>query len=105
MTDQRSRHVLPIPDRPSEGELPLDAKDRRAKFRDRAAPAHGSRTERAGRPARRDTASRLSDDYEVESSVFTGTVDRVPIDLGEDAEDADHLITPEERLRVAMARQ
>ena len=29
----------------------------------------------------------------------------VQIDLGEDAEDADHLITPEERLRVAMARQ
>ena len=27
------------------------------------------------------------------------------IDLGEDAQDADHLITPEERLRVAMARQ
>ena len=29
----------------------------------------------------------------------------VQVDLGEDAEDADHLITPEERLRVAMARQ
>jgi len=24
---------------------------------------------------------------------------------GEDAQDADHLVTPEERLRVAMARQ
>ena len=36
---------------------------------------------------------------------FTGTVSWVQIDLGEDAEDADHLITPEERLRVAMARQ
>ena len=32
-------------------------------------------------------------------------VNWVQIDLGEDAEDADHLITPEERLRVAMARQ
>ena len=42
---------------------------------------------------------------EPESSVFTGTVNWVQIDLGEDAEDADHLITPEERLRVAMARQ
>ena len=40
-----------------------------------------------------------------ENSVFTGTVNWVQIDLGEDAEDADHLITPEERLRVAMARQ
>jgi len=53
----------------------------------------------------RDTASPVSDDYEGEASVFTGTVSWVQIDLGEDAEDADHLITPEERLRVAMARQ
>jgi arylsulfatase len=53
----------------------------------------------------RDTASPVSDDYSGEESVFTGTVNWVQIDLGEDAEDADHLITPEERLRVAMARQ
>jgi arylsulfatase len=53
----------------------------------------------------RDTASPVSDDYEGEASIFTGTVSWVQIDLGEDAEDADHLITPEERLRVAMARQ
>jgi arylsulfatase A-like enzyme len=53
----------------------------------------------------RDTASPVSDDYEGESSVFTGTVNWVQIDLGEDAEDADHLIAPEERLRVVMARQ
>jgi arylsulfatase len=53
----------------------------------------------------RDTASPVSDDYAGESSVFTGTVNWVQIDLGEDAEDADHLITPEERLNVAMARQ
>jgi arylsulfatase len=53
----------------------------------------------------RDTASPVSDDYEGPSSVFTGTVNWVQIDLGEDAEDADHLITAEERFRVAMARQ
>jgi arylsulfatase A-like enzyme len=53
----------------------------------------------------RDTGSPVSDDYDVEGSVFTGTVKWVQIDLGEDAEDADHLITPEERLHVAMARQ
>jgi hypothetical protein len=29
----------------------------------------------------------------------------VQIDLGEDAQDADHLISPEERYRVAMALQ
>src|SRR5262249_7356375 len=52
-----------------------------------------------------DTASPVSDDYAGASSRFTGTIDWVQIDLGEDAQDADHLITPEERLRVAMARQ
>jgi arylsulfatase A-like enzyme len=53
----------------------------------------------------RDTGSPVSNDYDVEGSVFTGKVKWVQIDLGEDAEDADHLITPEERLHVAMARQ
>ena len=53
----------------------------------------------------RDTASPVSNDYEGESSIFTGTVNWVQIDLGEDAQDADHLITPEQRLRVAMGRQ
>jgi len=53
----------------------------------------------------RDTASPVSHDYAGETSIFNGTVRWVQIDLGEDAEDADHLITPEERLRVAMARQ
>ena len=53
----------------------------------------------------RDTASPVSTDYAGDSSIFTGRVNWVQIDLGEDAEDADHLITPEERLRVVMARQ
>ncbi len=53
----------------------------------------------------RDTASPVSEDYTGQNSVFTGGVNWVQIDLGEDAEDADHLITPEERLRIAMARQ
>ena len=51
----------------------------------------------------RNTASPVGDDYEGESSVFTGTVNWVQIDLGEDAGDADHLMTPEERLRVASS--
>ena len=53
----------------------------------------------------RDTGSPVSDDYTAEDSVFTGTVKWVQIDIDEAAEDLDHLITPEERLRVAMARQ
>jgi arylsulfatase len=52
-----------------------------------------------------DTASPVSDDYGPADNAFNGRVEWVQIDLGEDAEDADHLITPEERLRVAMARQ
>ncbi len=53
----------------------------------------------------RDTASPVSDDYAGETSIFTGSVNWVQIDLGADAADADHLISPEERLRVVMARQ
>lgn len=34
---------------------------------------------------------------------FNGEIDWVQIDVG--GEDADHMISPEERLRVAMARQ
>jgi arylsulfatase A-like enzyme len=52
-----------------------------------------------------DTASPVSDDYGPGDNAFNGDVNWVQIDLGEDAEDADHLITSDERLRVAMARQ
>jgi arylsulfatase len=52
-----------------------------------------------------DTASPVSDDYTSAASHFSGVVNWVQIDLGADAEDADHLITAEERLRVAMSRQ
>ena len=36
---------------------------------------------------------------------FTGTVGWVRLDIDEAAEDLDHLISPEERLHVAMNRQ
>jgi hypothetical protein len=52
-----------------------------------------------------DSATPVSDDYGPRDSEFTGKVRWVQIDLDDDAEDADHLITPEERLRIAMARQ
>jgi arylsulfatase len=52
-----------------------------------------------------DTASPVSDDYSAAESRFTGTVNWVQIDIDEAAEDLDHLISPEERLRLAMARQ
>jgi len=52
-----------------------------------------------------DSATPVSDDYGPKDSAFTGRVRWIEIDLGEDAQDHDHLITPEERLRIAMARQ
>jgi hypothetical protein len=52
-----------------------------------------------------DSATPVSDDYGAKESEFTGRVQWVQIDIDEAAEDVDHLIEPEERLRIAMARQ
>jgi len=52
-----------------------------------------------------DTATPVSDDYGQRDSEFTGRVLWVQLDIDEAAEDLDHLITSEERLRIAMARQ
>jgi arylsulfatase A-like enzyme len=46
----------------------------------------------------------VAEDYPVPNN-FTGEVNWVEIDVAEAAEDLDHLISPEERLRIAMARQ
>ena len=53
----------------------------------------------------RDTGTGVSPDYATGDNSFTGRIHWVQIDIDENAEDLDHLITPEERLRVAMARQ
>ena len=53
----------------------------------------------------RDGATPVSDDYTSKTNVFNGRVNWVQIDLGDDANDADHLITAEERFKIAMARQ
>jgi hypothetical protein len=52
-----------------------------------------------------DSGTPVSDDLDMRESRFTGRVRWVEIDLGDDAQDADHLITTEERLTIAMARQ
>ena len=52
-----------------------------------------------------DGGTPVSDDYGPKDSAFTGKVRWIQIDLDEAAEDLDHLITPEERFRIAMARQ
>jgi hypothetical protein len=50
-----------------------------------------------------DGGTPVSDDLDLRASRFTGRVRWVELDLGDDAQDADHLITPEERLSIAMA--
>jgi len=52
-----------------------------------------------------ESGTTVSPDYTAPTSRFNGKLNWVQIDLGEDAEDADHFISPEERIRVAMARQ
>jgi arylsulfatase len=52
-----------------------------------------------------DAGSPVGDDYPAGQSRFTGAVNWVQIDVDEAAQDLDHLISPEERMRVAMARQ
>ena len=51
----------------------------------------------------RDTGSPASPDYGPTDNAFTGTIDWVQIDLGDDSHD--HLITPEDRFKIAMAKQ
>ncbi len=50
-----------------------------------------------------DTGSPASPDYGPSGNRFTGEIEWVQLDIGEDSHD--HLITPEERFNLAMARQ
>jgi arylsulfatase len=51
----------------------------------------------------RDTGTGVSSEYTSATSRFTGRIEWVQLDLGTD--DHDHYIDPDERMRVAMARQ
>jgi arylsulfatase A-like enzyme len=50
-----------------------------------------------------ESGTTVSPDYTAATSHFTGTINWVQLDLGTD--DHDHYIDPEERLRIALARQ
>jgi arylsulfatase A-like enzyme len=52
-----------------------------------------------------DTGSPVSPDYGAHGNEFTGTIKGVQLAIAKDAESVDHLVSPEEALRVAMARQ
>jgi hypothetical protein len=50
-----------------------------------------------------DIASPVSDDCGATGNEFTGTIDRIRLDAGDDIHD--HLIDPEHKLHIAMTRQ
>jgi arylsulfatase len=50
-----------------------------------------------------ETGTTVAEDYEARASKFNGRINWIQLDKG--LNDCDHLITPEERLKVAMARQ
>jgi arylsulfatase len=52
-----------------------------------------------------DSGTPVSDDLAANELEFNGRVRWVELDLGDDAKDNDHLITADERLKIAMARQ
>jgi arylsulfatase A-like enzyme len=53
----------------------------------------------------RDTGSPVSEDYGPRGNEFTGRVKGVEIAIADAAEHADHLVSPEDAVRIALARQ
>ena len=53
----------------------------------------------------RDTASPVSPDYQPIGNTFTGRVKGVQLAIADAAEAVDHLVSPEEAIHIAMARQ
>jgi arylsulfatase len=52
-----------------------------------------------------DMGEPVSDDYGPRGNEFSGAVKWVQIDIDAAAKDADHMIKPEERFQLVMARQ
>jgi len=52
-----------------------------------------------------DSGAPVSQDYGSRGNAFNGTVKGVQLAIGEAAESSDHLVSPEEAIRIAMARQ
>jgi hypothetical protein len=53
----------------------------------------------------RDTGATVSQDYGARGNAFNGVIKGVQLAIAEDAKALDHLITPQEAMAVAMARQ
>jgi arylsulfatase len=52
-----------------------------------------------------DTGAPVSQDYGPRGNEFSGTVRGIEIAIAEAAEHADHMVSPEEAIRVAISRQ
>jgi arylsulfatase len=52
-----------------------------------------------------DTGSPVSPDYGSRGNEFSGRVKGVQLAIAKDAESVDHLVSPEEAVRIAMAGQ
>ena len=52
-----------------------------------------------------DSGTAVTDDFGATGRPFSGRVKWVELDIDEAAEDLDHLVTPDERMRIAMSRQ
>ena len=52
-----------------------------------------------------DTGAPVSKDYGPRGNEFTGVVKGVELDISDDATNSDHLVSPQEAIRIALARQ
>ena len=52
-----------------------------------------------------DSGAPVSEDYGPRNNRFNGTVKGAQLDISETAQSVDHLVKPEEVLRIAMSRQ
>ena len=52
-----------------------------------------------------DSGAPVSDDYGSRGNAFNGRVKGIQLAIADAAEDVDHLVKPEDAIRIAMARQ
>ena len=80
--------------------------DREAGYRARKRPAQQpDRHHDQRRDVGVDTGAPVSPDYGSHGNAFNGRVKGVQLAIAEAAENSDHLVSPEEAIRIAMARQ
>lgn len=89
-SDRHARIMVPIPDRPAPALTTHDARDPDTAFPP-IEPDVGY-----------ESGTNVGADHTAAGSRFTGRINWVQLGVGTD--DHDHIVDPEERLRIAMAR-